>query len=202
MKLTSKIVKQNTNIEIIQSDSMNELKEYKIKYEKCMKENTRLSDELTKVLKELDHKNEQNLDIDNIHITITNCDGIKTILTMNSNDTIQDAKNNIMEMEGISSSTIQLFNMDDDDEQLPLYNKLQLDSLLNNNNNTLRLSLIKITLNNKDVLLKIHEVNTGMDVNWGEQLEDLEKWDCLTIHPDDKEEAVKQRRIVKEGKHN
>jgi len=57
-------------------------------------------------------------------------------------------KNNIMEMEGISSSTIQLFNMDDDDEQLPLYNKLQLDSLLNNNNNTLRLSLIKITLNN------------------------------------------------------
>jgi len=73
MKLTSKIVKQNTNIEIIQSDSMNELKE-----------NTRLSDELTKVLKELDHKNEQNLDIDNIHITITNCDGIKTILTMNS----------------------------------------------------------------------------------------------------------------------
>jgi len=136
MKLTSKIVKQNTNIEIIQSDSMNELKEYKIKYEKCMKENTRLSDELTKVLKELDHKNEQNLDIDNIHITITNCDGIKTILTMNSNDTIQDAKNNIMEMEGISSSTIQLFNMDDDDEQLPLYNKLQLDSLLNNNNNT------------------------------------------------------------------
>jgi len=71
---------------------MNELKEYKIKYEKCMKENTRLSDELTKVLKELDHKNEQNLDIDNIHITITNCDGIKTILTMNSNDTIQDAK--------------------------------------------------------------------------------------------------------------